>query len=230
MKRSEINLIMRNAIAFFEDRRFHLPPFAYWTPQEWKNKGEEVREIVDNCLGWDITDFGKADFERTGLFLFTIRNGDLKNQKSGTGKVYCEKILIVANNQLTPLHFHWKKTEDIINRGGGKLALQLYTATEDEELSDSNVTVSIDGVVHTFKAGETLELKPGESITIPPLCYHNFRGVEGRVLVGEVSSVNDDFLDNRFYEQLGRFPDVEEDEPPLHLLVSDYDEYYHPNK
>ncbi|MDD3366556.1 MAG: D-lyxose/D-mannose family sugar isomerase, partial [Sphaerochaetaceae bacterium] len=34
--------------------------------------------------------------------------------------------------------------------------------------------------------------------------------------------VNDDNTDNRFFEDVGRFPAIEEDEAPLHLLVSDY--------
>jgi D-lyxose ketol-isomerase len=48
------------------------------------------------------------------------------------------------------------------------------------------------------------------------------------VLVGEVSAVNDDQEDNRFHKPLGRFPDIEEDEPPLYLLVNDYTDYYQP--
>lgn len=38
----------------------------------------------------------------------------------------------------------------------------------------------------------------------------------------EVSKVNDDTNDNRFYEKIGRFPKIEEDEKPLYLLFSDY--------
>lgn len=34
---------------------------------EWAEKGDEIREIRDNMLGWDITDFGQGDFEKTGL-------------------------------------------------------------------------------------------------------------------------------------------------------------------
>jgi len=41
-------------------------------------------------------------------------------------------------------------------------------------------------------------------------------------LVGEVSECNDDYTDNRFYEEVGRFPAIEEDEPPLYYLVNDY--------
>jgi hypothetical protein len=43
--------------------------------------------------------------------------------------------------------------------------------------------------------------------------------------VGEVSSVNDDNTDNRFYRPMPRFPEIEEDESPLHLLCTDYPRY-----
>jgi hypothetical protein len=228
MKRSEINQIMREADAFIREHRFHLPPFAYWTPQDWSTKGEEVREIVENRLGWDITDFGKGDYRNFGLFLFTIRNGNPRNLETCTGKIYAEKLLIVEVNQITPLHTHWVKTEDIINRGGGKLAIQLYNAGDDGELADTDITVSLDGVRHTLKAGDVVRLSPGESITLPTGLYHKFWAEESKVLVGEVSMVNDDYTDNRFYKPVGRFPDVEEDEEPLYLLVNDYERFYRP--
>ena len=226
MKRSEINRILRDADAFIRSRGFHLPPFAYWTPEEWASKGPEVSEIVEKRLGWDITDFGQGDYAACGLFLFTLRNGDLASLQSGRGKLYAEKLLIVDVNQVTPFHFHWLKTEDIINRGGGKLLVQLYNATPDEQLADTPVTVSTDGVVRTVPAGGIVTLAPGESITLPPYLYHKFWGAEERVLVGEVSTVNDDSADNRFLEPVGRFPQIEEDEPPLYLLVSDYERYF----
>jgi D-lyxose ketol-isomerase len=228
MKRSEINAILRDADAFLKQHQFYLPPFAYWTPEEWGAKGAEVGEIVDRQLGWDITDFGQGDYEHTGLFVFTLRNGNPESLKTGHGKLYAEKILVSDVDQVTPMHFHWIKMEDIINRGGGKLVVQLYNATEDEGLADSDVTVNIDGVSRTVAAGETVTLSPGESITLPQRCYHKFWGAEGRVLIGEVSLVNDDNTDNRFYEPVGRFPEIEDDEPPLHLLVNDYDRYYQP--
>lgn len=226
MKRSEINAIMRDADAFIKAHGFHLPPFAYWSPSEWRSKGAEVREIVENGLGWDITDFGLGNYRQYGLFLFTIRNGHPDNLKTGRGKLYAEKIMIVDVDQMTPLHFHWHKIEDIINRGGGKLVIQLYNSTEDEGLAETEVTVSLDGVKRTVQAGDTLVLSPGESITLPAYCYHKFWGAESRVLVGEVSLVNDDNTDNRFYEPVGRFPDIEEDEAPLYLLIKDYPKYY----
>jgi D-lyxose ketol-isomerase len=227
MKRSQINAIMQDADDFIRSCGFLLPPFAYWTPDNWRAKGPEVREIVDNNLGWDITDWGTGDYARNGLFLFTVRNGHPDNLRSGKGKLYAEKLLVVDDGQVTPLHFHWHKVEDFINRGGGQLVMELYNSTPDEGLDDSDVTVSIDGVQRTVHAGELIELNPGESITLHTGLYHKFWGSGQRVLVGEISNVNDDNNDNRFYEAVGRFPDIEaEDEPPLHLLVNDYPAYY----
>jgi D-lyxose ketol-isomerase len=226
MKRSEINAIMRDADAFIRGQGFYLPPFAYWSPEDWSGKGEEAREIVEHQLGWDITDFGQGDYHQTGLFLFTARNGALENLKTGAGKLYAEKIMIVGVEQITPLHYHWHKVEDIINRGGGNLVIQLYNSTQDGGLAETNITVSMDGVQRTVKAGDIVELSPGESITLPTGLYHKFWGAEARVLVGEVSVVNDDKTDNRFYEPVGRFPEIEEDEPPLYLLTNDYARYY----
>jgi D-lyxose ketol-isomerase len=232
LKRSEINDILRKNDAFLKKYQFHLPPFAYWTPEDWAQKGEEVRQIVDRQLGWDLTDFGQGDFEHLGLTLFTIRNGSLQDLKSGKpgGELYCEKMLIVEVDQVTPFHFHWLKTEDIINRGGGKLAIQLYNATEDGDFADTDVTVRTDGVVRKVEAGGIVVLEPGESITLVPWCYHKFWAIEAPVLAGEVSLVNDDNTDNRFHDPIGRFPTIEEDEPPLYLLVGDYPDYYHPQR
>lgn len=227
MKRSEINMIMQSADEFIRERGFFLPPFAHWTLEEWQHKGPEAAEVVQNQLGWDITDFGSGDYNQVGLFLFTVRNGHPSNWQARQGKLYAEKLLIVDVNQVTPMHFHWRKMEDIINRGGGLLKIQLFNSTPSEALDpQSSVQVSLDGVVHTFSAGSVVELKPGESITLTPGLYHKFWGEGGRILVGEVSLVNDDTTDNRFHQPVGRFPEIEEDEPPLYLLTCDYARYY----
>ena len=223
MKRSEVNSIIQEAKDFFEDRKFHLPLWAFWSPEDWKGSYENCSEIIDNKLGWDITDFGGDDFYLRGLTLFTIRNGNWEKKD----KMYCEKIMIAGENQETPLHFHWNKTEDIINRGEGNLVIELYHGTEKDELDDVPVQVQIDGVKTIASPGEQLFLVPGQSICLEPRVYHRFYGQEGkgRVLIGEVSAVNDDERDNRFYEEIGRFPAIEEDVEPLHLLVSDYDRF-----
>jgi len=222
MKRSEINAVIRDAAAFLQLSGFSLPPFASWTLEDWQSKREDAREIIDCRLGWDVTDFGQGNYRNVGLCVFTLRNGSPENLVTHRGKTYAEKILIVDRGQVTPLHFHRVKMEDIINRGGGKLVVQLYNSTPDEGLDSSHVVVSTDGLQRTVQAGGTLVLHPGESITIPQYCYHAFWAEESRTLVGEVSLVNDDKLDNRFYEEMDRFSILEEDEPPFRLLVSDY--------
>ncbi|MHA1724990.1 MAG: D-lyxose/D-mannose family sugar isomerase [Promethearchaeota archaeon] len=226
MKRSTINQIMREAVKFIKEMRFYLPPFAFWTVKEWHSKGPEIREIIENQLGWDITDFGSENFYKNGLILFTLRNGKFKDI-SKRAKPYCEKILIVEENQNTPLHHHFSKKEDIINRGGGILQVEIYRTDENDQLSEEPVSVSIDGVRKTFEAGSIIELNPGESIYLSPDIYHRFwaKKGHGKVLIGEVSTVNDDYSDNKFYEEVKRFSEIEEDEEPLYLLYNDYKNY-----
>lgn len=223
MKRSEINQILKNAKIFMAEKQFILPPWAYWSVDDWKNSKEDTREIIENMLGWDITDFGSGDFYKRGLFLFTIRNGKFNVDK----KPYAEKIMIVEENQETPMHFHWAKMEDIINRGGGNLVIELYNSTSDNKFDTTPVNFKTDGVKRTVAAGGKVVLNPGESICLEQGMYHRFYGEagKGKVLVGEVSMVNDDNSDNCFYETIGRFPVIEEDEQPLHLLVSDYNKF-----
>ncbi len=223
MKRSEINKILLDAKAFMAQKQFILPPWAYWSVDDWKSNKEDASEVIENMLGWDITDFGSGDFYNRGLFLFTIRNGKLRVDK----KPYAEKIMIVEENQETPMHFHWAKMEDIINRGGGNLVIELYKSDKKEDLSDLTFSVKTDGIVRNLQPGDSIVLTPGESICLEQGIYHRFYGEQGKgkVLVGEVSSVNDDSADNRFHETIGRFPVVEEDELPIHLLASDYQKF-----
>ncbi|NLK08987.1 MAG: D-lyxose/D-mannose family sugar isomerase [Firmicutes bacterium] len=222
MKRSEINQLMKQAVEFFDKMGVSLPPFGYWSKADWEGKGGEYREIVANKLGWDITDFGQGEFLKQGLLLFTLRNGSVDG--NGYGKPYAEKLLIVEEEQVTPFHFHWHKMEDIINRGGGNLLIRLYNSNPEGDLDQTDVAVRIDGHSYKVPAGTIIKLTPGESITLTPGMYHKFWGEKGKgtVLVGEVSKVNDDERDNRFLEPVGRFPEIEEDVSPSHLLVTDY--------
>ena len=223
MKRSEINQSIQMVVDFLDELKFRLPPFAFWSPEEWAAKKGEIDEIRACMLGWDITDFGCGDFAKTGLILFTLRNGHLSDPRY-THKTYCEKILVSQEQQVTPMHFHWNKVEDIINRGGGELVIQLFNSTADDQLSDSDVVVSVDGVLTRVKAGGEIVLSSGQSVCMPQRLYHSFwaRQGTGPVLIGEVSKVNDDNVDNRFYEKTGRFPVVEEDQKPLYLLFTEY--------
>ena len=224
MKRSEINEIMEKAEKFLDEMNFKMPIWAFWEPKDWSGSYQITSEIVDNQMGWDITDFGSGNFREIGLFLFSIRNGNLKLNR----KCYAEKIMIVDIGQITPTHFHWYKMEDIINRGGGELVLELFNADEEEKIIDKPVCVKIDGIPATVPAGGKVVLLPGESICLLPYVYHKFYAEKGKCLVGEVSMVNDDATDNRFLEPVGRFPAIEEDSIPRHLLVLDYKRYLNP--
>ncbi len=220
MKRSEINKIILENIDFIDKMNFKLPKFAYFSPDEWEEMGSEYNEIRENMLGWDVTDYGHGDFRNIGLFLFTIRNGNINKP----GKSYAEKLLISDEDQYSPMHFHHNKMEDIINRGGGNLIVEVYNATDDDQLADTDVTIFIDGHTEVVPAGTKVRLTPGESITLPQRQYHAFWAEKGfgKVLIGEVSMVNDDNIDNRFYEPQGRFPTIEEDEDPIYLLCNEY--------
>ncbi|MCK5739357.1 D-lyxose/D-mannose family sugar isomerase [bacterium] len=222
MKRSKINTLMQQSASFFDTHHFKLPPWAFWSPKGWQAAGPEADEIRKNQLGWDITDFGLDDFINHGLILFTVRNGNFNDPKNK--KTYAEKIMIAQENQKTPMHFHRYKMEDIINRGGGKLCIQLYNSNADEELAETPVILSVDGIQREFPAGRLLTLEPGESVTLPQFVYHSFwaEAGAGSVLIGEVSMVNDDENDNRFLDPVGRFPTIEEDIEPVYLLCTEY--------
>ena len=215
MKRSEIN----NAILKAKER------LAEWTPEDWNNNKGITQRIRERMLGWDVTDFGSDDFKKCGAVLFTVRNGD-KNDAENKAP-YAEKYIILSDEtqQEIPLHYHIEKTEDIINRGGGVLVVELYNKGTDGKLdTQTPVEVYLDGVKHTINPGEPVKVTPGNSITLEPFVYHKFYAESGKglLIVGEVSKVNDDNNDNVFLVTSNRFGPVEEDELPIHPLVNEY--------
>ena len=221
MQRSEVNGYLAEAMAFFKAQRFYLPPFACWSPEHWAALGAAGDYIRLRGLGWDVTDFGSGKFEQIGLGLFTLRNGLIGD----ASKIFAEKIMMVRVNQRTPFHFHFQKTEDIINRGGGRLVIELYNSDPRGKFAATDVTVRCDGLERTVSPGGRVILEPGESITLVPGLYHSFFATHSHTMVGEVSSVNDDTKDNRFYEPLPRFTHIDENQRPLFLLCSDYKTY-----
>ena len=226
MKRSRINDIMAEAEEIIKRHGFALPPFAYWTPDQFRSNADLARNIIQARCGWDITDYGAGNYDQMGLFLFTLRNGRLADLKRGAGMCYAEKLLISKQDQLSPMHTHILKAEDIINRGGAKLVVQLFGSDDFGSFAeDKGGVVFCDGIRREYTPGEKLILMPGESVTLMPGDWHAFWGEGGDVLIGEVSTVNDDETDNIFKEPIGRFSDIIEDDAPRHLLVSDYRAY-----
>jgi D-lyxose ketol-isomerase len=224
MKRSLINKEIEWAKNLLKKHNVFIPMFGHYTADDWKKCLSGSQSITQTMLGWDITDYGMDDYENLGGVLFTIRNGDQNNPDIGTP--YAEKLILLHDGQSLPLHFHYTKTEDIINRSGGILALKLYNRNEDESVDyESDVEVYMDGVQHVVKAGEIVEVTNGNSITLTPGMYHLFWAKKGAgdLVVGEVSSVNDDNIDNHFDSVPQRFNEIEEDEPIIHPLCNEYD-------
>lgn len=223
MKRSRINQIMAEADEMIRTYGFVLPPWAYWSPNEFVARKDEAANVISARNGWDITDYGAGDYEKMGLFLFTLRNGRLADLQRGGGMCYAEKLLISKQDQLSPMHTHVIKAEDIINRGGATLVIELFGSDADGNFDEAaGGTVFCDGLQVNYAAGQKLKLAPGESVTLMPGDWHAFWGEGGDVLIGEVSTVNDDETDNIFREPIGRFANIDEDVDPTHLLVSDY--------
>ena len=226
MKRSQINAIMAEADEMIRAYGFVLPPWAYWTPESFKARADIASAVIAARCGWDITDYGAGDFDQMGLFLFTLRNGRLADLQRGGGMCYAEKLLISKQDQLSPMHTHVIKAEDIINRDGATLVIELYGSDPQGQFDDTaGGAVMCDGIQRMFAPGDRLRLAPGESVTLMPGDWHAFWAEGGDVLIGEVSTVNDDETDNIFRDPIGRFADIEEDANPMHLLVSDYDRY-----
>jgi len=223
MKRSRINTIMAEADDFIRSFGFVLPPFAYWSAREFAAPKDVARAVIEGRMGWDITDFGQERYDEMGLFLFTLRNGRLGDLQAGGGMCYAEKLLISKRDQISPMHRHYLKAEDIINRGGAPMAIELYGSAPDGSFDgDAGGTVLCDGIARAFRPGEVLIFQPGESVTLMPGDWHAFWGEGGDVLIGEVSTVNNDETDNWYRDPIGRFAAIEEDVAPTHLLVSDY--------
>ncbi len=224
MKRSEVNQAIKKMEKMILTYRFALPPFCNFTPKVWENLGHEYDEIRENHLGWDITDYGLGDYKKVGFALITLRNGNPKNPKDM--KTYAEKLLMLEEGQHSPMHFHFQKSEDIINRGGGILQITVYNDAGDGTFAETNVQIRSDGRQYFVPAGTVVELLPGESITLSPHQFHDFdvKPGTGDILIGEVSMCNDDENDNYFYEKVGRFPTIEEDEKPYRYLCNEYPE------
>jgi D-lyxose ketol-isomerase len=213
MKRSHINQILQRSEAFLESKQFFLPPFARWDGLAWHSP--EAEALKQAGLGWAITDFGFGEFESHGATVFTLRNAALFDS------VYCEKIIVLEARQKIGHHYHLEKTEDVINRAGGVLEVQLASVSKDNQLGTTPVRVARDGVWTEVPSGTTLRLLPGESVTLLPGTSHLFFAPEDAVLMGEVSSVNNDLQDNYFVFGVGN-TQIEEDAPPYRLLTQDY--------
>ncbi len=146
---------------------------------------------------WDVTDFGLGDVRRYGLVLVNLADEP----------EYCEKIMVAWRGMETPAHRHRIKKEDIVCRAG---VLRIRLGSDGARLDGAPVG-----------PGEC-DLQAGSRMTLTPGVVHAFWPVSEWCVIGEVSTANDDATDNLFDDpQVGRFPEIIEDEPPFVRLVSD---------
>jgi len=215
MKRSEINLQIKKFISFAEKQGFNFPKFQ-------TKSSSVLKELKARKLGFDITDFGSGEFEKTGLSLFTLRNG---NPNEDHTIPYCEKVMFLYPNQKTPCHFHKAKTEDIFVRGGSDLIVKLWPSNSYNKEFGQKMNILFNGSKYReIVSGEEIRLRPGETVTLTPAEAHEFfSDPNGKgTLIGEVSTFNNDDNDNYFLDKIFRFPEIEEDGKKEYMLISDY--------
>ena len=78
MKRSQINYVIDKAHAIAQTFRVCLPEFAYFTVDDWlQRERDNWQEVVDLQLGWDITDFGRGDFNQNRMLRKCCRSNKI---------------------------------------------------------------------------------------------------------------------------------------------------------
>jgi len=160
---------------------------------------------------WDMTDFGLGRFWEAGLVLVNLAEEP----------EYCEKLMFAVRNQITPLHSHRQKKEDIICRHG-VLAIELWAGRPEAVKEGSVFSIKVNGRSREVASGDTVRLSAGERITLTPGIVHAFWPETETCIIGEVSTANDDANDNFFIDpEVGRFPEIEEDEPVEITLISE---------
>ena len=159
---------------------------------------------------WDVTDFGLGDWRKFGLVLVNLAEHS----------EYCEKLMLSQSGMTTPAHTHARKKEDIVCRWG-ELGIRVWKG-RPENVGSGSFELLWNGVPKRLTGGELLRLAAGERVTLTPGIYHEFAPISDECIIGEVSTANDDLNDNYFVDsRVGRFPMVEEDEPPILRLISD---------
>jgi D-lyxose ketol-isomerase len=241
VKRSEINATILLARDFFEAYRFKLPRWAAWSVVNWGYSGEEMQAIRDCQLGWDVTDFGLGNFPTQGMTTFMLRNGvpssppvqEASDEQipettsEGLNRHYSEKIMLVQLHQTIPLLALKQRTHDLINRGGGDLVIQVYQSTPENELDEKNrVPLQVNGIAYNVKAGGIVRLVPGDGVTLQPGVFHKYWPEKASCIVGNISTTCDETNDYLFFDpNCQRFPEIEPDESPIHLLHYEYPDF-----
>jgi len=222
MRRSFIDRRIDAMCELCERHHVNLPPFALWDLAQYRARPASAKRIREAGLGWNVVEFRPGAFAVEGLSIFTLRMGDWRSLATGRGRLYAEKVLMAEDCQRTPHHFHIVKTEDIVNRGGGRFIVELFKVNAAGERIDERFQAIKDVETLDLAPGARVSLEPGESLTLEPFIAHAFWAEGGVTLAGEVSLANDDATDNYFLPPLAPFPPIEEDAPMRYITVRDH--------
>ncbi len=83
MKRSFIDARIEAMAALCERYGVRLPPFAWWSEENYRAAPEAARRITQASLGWNIVEFRPGAFAAEGLGVFTLRMGDWRQLAPG---------------------------------------------------------------------------------------------------------------------------------------------------
>jgi D-lyxose ketol-isomerase len=222
MRRSFVDERIDAMLDFCDRQKFALPPFALWSPADFRAHPDAAHRLAEAGLGWNVAEFEPGGFAAEGLTLFTTRMGPWRDLPKGRGRLYGEKAMMALDGQRTPHHYHLVKTEDILNRGGARFIVELFKVDQSGARLDERFDVLKDASMLRLAPGDRVTLEPGESIVLEPLVAHAFWAQGGPVLAGEVSLVNDDATDNYFLPPLAAAAPIDEDAAARHLTVGDY--------
>jgi D-lyxose ketol-isomerase len=222
MKRSLIDARIDAMLALCETHGLPLPPFARWGEKGFRDNPDASARIAARGLGWNVVEFRPGAFATEGLTLFTLRRGDWRDLERGRGRLYAEKAIMSLDGQRAPHHYHVVKTEDIVNRGGARFVVELFTVDRQGAPTKERFRVVKDAAVLDLGPGDQVRLEPGESLTLEPYVAHAFWAEGGTALAAEVSLVNDDRTDNYFVPPLAPPAPIDEDAPARHVTVRDY--------
>jgi hypothetical protein len=130
--------------------------------------------------------------------------------------------MFARRGQATPCHTHARKKEDIICRAG-ELTLRLWPLKPSPGTAlPASFSARIDGRPAEVRTGTDLVLRAGSRVTLEPGVWHSFWPSSADCIMGEVSTKNDDVGDNFFLDGgVGRFPEIDEDEPAAIRLIRD---------
>jgi D-lyxose ketol-isomerase len=95
MKRSFIESRIAMMLAQCARHGLTLPPFAQWTPEQFRADQASAGRIAAGGLGWNIVEFAPGAFTAQGLSAFTVRMGDWHDLAKGGGRLYGEKALML---------------------------------------------------------------------------------------------------------------------------------------